>query len=302
MIKPQKALHLYLELEKKRTTVRDSEFVIFEKYDGWYGFKQVSQADELFERIISRQRREIPSLRRLSASIGQSERLRRVTLKGTIIFEILVAGKPVFKDLNGVLNRSKGECECEEAYLMVHDFVPDDGHDMPFLERYRLAKAYVTALAHSRVFIAPIITIGNYEDVQTEAEKIWARRSKDKSDEGTIGKSINAPYSEGKKNKDIIKVKSEVTIEMKVIGMKEGKAGGKYEGTLGTLTVQDANGMIHDVSGMTEDERDKWWFVDDSELYKYPVEIQAMQVLENGSLREGRFKAVRYDKNLSELG
>ena len=31
------------------------------------------------------------------------------------------------------------------------------------------------------------------------------------------------------------------------------------------------------------------------------VEVQAMQILDNGSLREGRMKAVRHDKDRSEI-
>tara|TARA_R110002096_G_scaffold10199_1_gene39461 strand:+ start:205 stop:639 length:435 start_codon:yes stop_codon:yes gene_type:complete len=143
-----------------------------------------------------------------------------------------------------------------------------------------------------------MIGTGNYAQVQAEAERIWARRSKDISDEGAIGKRWDAPYSEGKRNKDLIKVKSEVTLEMEVIGVERGQ--GKYSYTAGKLTVRQANGTIHSVSGMTDAERDLWWDNQHLIIGKV-VEIQAMQVLANGSLREGRMKAVRHDKNVSEI-
>ena len=75
---------------------------------------------------------------------------------------------------------------------------------------------------------------------------------------------------------------------------------GKYSYTAGKLTVRQANGTIHSVSGMTDEERDIWWTFPHHIIGKV-VEIQAMQVLANGSLREGRFKAVRHDKNVSEI-
>lgn len=298
MIKPQKALHLYLELEKKRTKVADDEFAIFEKYDGWYGLRETIGEGLISSDIMSRAGRVIPSLVGLSASLSASERTKLITIKGTIIFEILVEGIPVFSELNGMLNRSKGECECKGAYLMVHDFVPTDDKAMPFLERYKIASAYVEALGHPKVRIAPIIATGSHEEVQRQAELIWSRRSTTTSDEGAIGKRVDAPYSEGKQNKDIIKVKSEVTLEMVVVGMEEGE--GKYAGTLGKLIVKQKNGLKHAVSGMTDEERALWWEYPKLVLFKV-AEIQAMQVLENGSLREGRFKAIRHDKTVDEI-
>ena len=298
MIKPQKALHLYLELEKKRTKVADDEFVIFEKYDGWYGLRETIGEGLISSDIMSRAGRAIPSLVGLSASLSAFEQTKQITVKGTIIFEILVEGIPVFSELNGMLNRSKGECECKGAYLMVHDFVPADDEAMPFLERYKIASAYVEALGHRKVRIAPIIAIGDCNEVQRQAELIWARRSKDISDEGSIGKRIDAPYSEGKRNKDIIKVKSEVTLEMVVVDYELGN--GKYQGMLGNIIVKQANGTLHGVSGMSDEERIEW-LADFSLINGKVVEVKAMQLLENGSLREGRFKAVRHDKGVSEI-
>tara|TARA_R110000851_G_scaffold5402_2_gene22407 strand:+ start:336 stop:1235 length:900 start_codon:yes stop_codon:yes gene_type:complete len=298
MIKPQKALHLYLELEKKRTKVADDEFVIFEKYDGWYGLRETIGEGLISSDIMSRAGRAIPSLVGLSASLSAFEQTKQITVKGTIIFEILVEGIPVFSELNGMLNRSKGECECKGAYLMVHDFVTADDEAVPFLERYQLASAYVEALGHPKVRIAPIIATGDCNEVQRQAELIWDRRSKDTSDEGAIGKRIDAPYSAGKRNKDIIKVKSEVTLECVVVGLEEGE--GKYVGTLGKLIVQQKNGLTHSVSGMSDEERYQWWTNPDY-IKGQVVELAAMQILENGSLREGRFKAVRHDKTVSEI-
>ena len=291
--KPQKALHLYLELEKKRTKIDEDTFAVFEKYDGWYGFKTVNIGAETAPLITSRNKRFIPSMTSFSASMASCEDAANVAEVGTVIFEIMVEGQPEFKDLNGILNRSKAPCQAQNAYIMVHDFVVQGQEDMPFIERYTYAMKYVKMLNHPRVKLATIYATGGHNLVQQVAEKVWARVGTGLSKEGAIGKRIDAPYSQGKKNKDIIKVKCEVQLEMKVVGYEQGQ--GKYAHTLGKLIVEQADGTQHAVSGMSDDERDLWY--NDFNLIKGAVvEIHAMQVLPNGSLREGRFKWVRHDK------
>ena len=292
MLKPQKALHLYQELEKKRTKVREDTFIIFEKYDGWYGLKEVSQGGDKFPLITSRARRAIPSLVDLSRSMAKLE-ADNSFIDGTLIFEILVKGSPLFKDLNGILNRSKAPCQASNAYVIVHDYIPTEGLYMPFNERYELARAYVSRLNHSAVQIAPIMGHGTADAVQYHAEQVWARGG-----EGAIGKNAYAGYSEGKRNKDIIKVKCEVTVENVCVGYEPGT--GKYAGTLGSITVRSKAGVENNLSGMSDEERDRWWS-NPLLIVGRVVEIDAMQILANGSFREGRFKAIRYDKDVSEI-
>ena len=294
MFKPQKALHLYLEIEKKRTKVADDNFIVFEKYDGWYGSKRVALDDNPVNGILTRQGRIIPSLTSFSASMNESEANNNIALKGQLIFEILVEGVPEFSELNGILNRSKAPCQATQAYIMVHDFIPEGNEDIPTVERYCLAKQYVAQLQHPRVKLATIYATGGHELVQQVAEKVWARTNPNVSKEGAIGKRVDAPYSQGKRNKDLIKVKCEVSLEMEVVGYEMGQ--GKYANTLGKLLVQQANGMQHSVSGMSDTQRDEW-YSDFSLINGAVVQVDAMQILPNGSLREGRFKCQRFDKD-----
>ena len=91
--KQQKALHLYLELDKKRTKVAEDTFAVFEKYDGWYGFKRVD-TDHLNSCLItSRNGREIPSMTSFSASLFKNETDNNICDKGTLIFELLMVCK-----------------------------------------------------------------------------------------------------------------------------------------------------------------------------------------------------------------
>ena len=53
-------------------------------------------------------------------------------------------------------------------------------------------------------------------------------------------------------------------------------------------------------SGMTDAQRDEWWKAESAIIGKV-VEIKAMKRLKDGSLREPRFKSIRFDKTVSEI-
>lgn len=281
---PQKAKHLYKEEEKVSPDHIGHNYMIFEKHDGWYGYMDIGSP------IMSRQQRVIPSMTDFSYTLNTLLAESMPGMQGRLVFEILVEGLPVFKDLNGVLNRHE---QAKNAYIIVHDFI-QAGEDHIFSTRYSLAKLIVSDLNTPRVKFANVLDYCTNEPEQWQAiaELIWSNGG-----EGIIAKRRDAYYSPGKRNADILKIKLENTEEMLVLGLAEGE--GKYEGTLGALVVKDANGVTHNVSGMSDTERDMWWQKPESIAGKI-VEVQFMQRLGNGSLREGRFKAVRYDKD--ELG
>lgn len=286
-MKPQKALHLYLQLEKKNPKLHGKQYMMFEKYDGWYGYWDVGS------QIMSRQMREIPALKWLSEELNA---YAFQVPQGRVIFEILVKDVPVFKDLNGILNRKTEQAK--DAYIMIHDFLPIGAHTMPFKLRWEYAKNLVTHLPLGIAKLALPLHLGtiNYDLSlwKAEAERLWA-----KGKEGLILKDVDAPYSPGKRNADVLKIKMEHSEEMLVTGVHVGQ--GKYSETLGYLLVKDVHGVTHKVSGMTDAERDLWWKNMDLIIGKV-VEVQFMQRLANGSLREPRFKAVRHDKTTEELG
>ena len=82
--------------------------------------------------------------------------------------------------------------------------------------------------------------------------------------------------------------------------MVEGKGDGKYAGTLGALVVEEKSGQRHEVSGMSDEARHLWWN-NRNLILGAIVEVEAMMRLPNGSLREGRFKAVRHDKTEADI-
>ena len=285
MIKPQKALHMFQEADKKKPKFIGQEYMVFEKHDGWYGYLDFPSCV-----IHSRAMREIPALRELSDSIRE----RRPQVRGRLIFEIMIEGLEYdsFPELNGRLNR-KSE-QVEDVYLQVHDFLHDFKVDMVAEKRYQFATEIVDRLDHLSVRVSPVI--GRSSDPtqwQGFAEKVW-----ENGGEGVILKRSNAVYSPEKRNSDLMKIKEELTLDLEVVGRIGGQ--GKYANTLGALKVRDKAGNIHKVSGMTDEQRDLW-YKDKEAIVGKVVEVKAMKRLKDGSLREPRFKSIRFDKSVSEI-
>ncbi len=293
-MKPQKALHLHLELDKKKPKSLGGNYAIFEKYDGWYGYMDLFGSD-----IYSRAGRKIPSLRELSEKI----RPHLPKVRGRLIFEIMIEGLEIdsFPTLNGILNRKHEQAD--DVYLMVHDFVPfGESSDAPFKYRYNLVREIVDKIGLPEVRVAPIIGTHTITDpssnlpLKLHANQVWERGG-----EGIILKDINAPYMPEKRNHTLLKIKEELTLDMVVYGVEAGKVGGKYENTLGTLLVREKSGLTHTVSGMTDEQRDRWWAGKDIIVGRV-VEIKAMKRnKDDGSLREPRFKAIRWDKGVDDI-
>lgn len=284
-IKPQKALHLFQEMDKKKPKCIGHNYAMFEKHDGWYGYLDFPSC-----KIHSRAMREIPSLVELSNLI----RSKRPQVKGRLIFEIMIEGLEIdsFPELNGILNR-KNE-QVDDVYLRVHDFIHDWKFEMPATKRFEFAQEIVRRIDLPSVRVSPLLGISNCPDQwQAEAEKIWQRGG-----EGLILKRTEGIYMPEKRNFDLMKIKEELTLDLQVVGKFEGE--GKYQGTLGGLIVRDSFGIDHRVSGMTDAQRNEWWTNEEVILNKV-VEIKAMKRLKDGSLREPRFKSIRFDKKVSEI-
>lgn len=284
----QKAKHLFLEMDKKKPAI-DQPYMMFEKHDGWFGFLDFPSCI-----IHSRQLREIPSLVDLSNLIRDN----RPDVKGRLIFEIMIEGMEVdsFHELNGILNRKYEQAE--DVYLRVHDFIPDFQFcTMSTHHRYKFAKELVHRLNIPEVQISPVLGVSqDPNEWHQMAEKIQARGG-----EGLILKARNAVYTAGKRVSTLMKIKEEVTVEMLVKKVVEGK--GDHEGMAGKLICKDETGQLHEI-GMgcaTHAERAEW-LATPTLIVEAVVEVKAMKKLPDGKYREPRFKARRFDKGVHELG
>ena len=144
------------------------------------------------------------------------------------------------------------------------------------------------------------ITAQYYGEVESYANTVWGRDG-----EGIVIKNPNAAYKRGKRNYDLMKLKREVSYDLKVVALEEGK--GKYKGMVGKLVCQWKNGKTIKVgSGLTDKQRKAWWDrCNYTDFYKgivgKIVQIDAMGESSKGQLREPFFKGVRYDKEKGDF-
>src|SRR5574343_903476 len=284
----QKVLHYHLAKEKKNFKLTSS-YAIMEKFDGWYVYLDILDGE--LEGFKSSSGRIIPSLNYLVPKLKNWLK-NNYDYSARLIFEATIPGLK-FHEINGILNRKYEPAE--NVVLNLHDMVsllPDQA-GISFTSRYNILEHNILPplqdVLQNQVDIIPIREISQYENVfYSHFNDIISEGG-----EGIILKNIDAGYSFGKRNSDVMKIKEEITEDLEVIGLIEGE--GKYRDTTGALKLIRTNGKeIYDY-GMTDKERETWWENPSAIIGKY-VEIKAMKELTDGTLREPRFKAVRYDK------
>jgi DNA ligase-1 len=200
-----------------------------------------------------------------------------------------------FHELNGVFNRK--EELAKDAVLHLHDVIYLTEPELEFKYRYGIVESVFNGLQFflkDKIELVPILAVTAYEEMFYK----YFNQIIEEGGEGIILKNYNAGYFFGKRNANMMKIKEEVSKDLAVVGMVEGE--GKYKGTLGALVVQSRDGTKHQVSGMTDDQRERWW--NSRELIiGQVVEVRAMKELPDGQLREPRFKCIRHDKTLMEI-
>ena len=289
-MKPQKALHLHLEEEKKKPKSDGITYAVMEKFDGWYMY--IDCIDGAWGDIKSRANRTIPSMSKYSEKL--KEELPKLKKNARLIFEAIVLdenGSPVeFKTVNGWFNR-KAPIN-KEVTFKCHDLIIESALDRPFDIRYSNLQALIHKANFKPLELVEVLAWSSVRDVWMRHYEEVCNKYDDRG-EGVILKAVDEGYYPDKKNFSLLKIKCEHTYELKVTGIQEGE--GKYKHTLGKIRVEDANNNVNYISGMTDIERDHWWIYP-SEIIGKIVEVKCMKVLSNKSLREGRFKAIRHDK------
>ena len=184
--------------------------------------------------------------------------------------------------------------ELTNARLMCHDILYAKYPHTIFSKRFDRLASVVSFLNYDWLWLAPLLTTS----ADTNCWMDLYRAIVERDGEGIIAKKADAPYAPNKRDFTLMKIKRDLTLDVKVVGMVEGK--GKYAGTLGALVVEEKSGQRHEVSGMSDEARHLWWN-NRNLILGTIVEIEAMMRLPNGSLREGRFKAIRHDKTVEDI-
>ena len=120
--------------------------------------------------------------------------------------------------------------------------------------------------------------------------------------DGLILRDLNATWTAGTaRNGELIKVKPSVTLDLRCNGVIQGE--GKHYGKLGAISVS-FNGVNSCVgTGFSDEQRSTLWANAltgiDSPIGQI-VEVECMCINPNNTLREPRFKAVRWDKSKAD--
>lgn len=145
---------------------------------------------------------------------------------------------------NGILNKAnKGtisEAEAAMVIATVWDMIPyvlfTDGYcSTPYETRFERLQNCVEG-ASNRVELVPSIMVDSID----EATAIFEQYLVD-GKEGIILKDMNSIW-EDKRSKGQIKFKGELECDLKIVGLEEGR--GKYQGLLGALLVESADGIL----------------------------------------------------------
>ena len=181
-----------------------------------------------------------------------------------------------------------------EIMAYIHDALTMNeyiGRDKtPYSERIaRLIKGNIET--HCKSLFLPLTIIANEQSAIIDmAETIWFHGG-----EGVVIKNPDAPYSRGKRNWDLMKLKQNVSYDLKVIGIEEGQ--GRCKDAIGRLVLQWKDGKTITVgTGLTALERKRWWDNKGMIVGKI-VQIDAMKESTGGILREPVFKGIRHDKS-----
>jgi ATP-dependent DNA ligase len=284
---PQKVLHLSAELKKKKPKIADN-FIVSEKLDGWFGFMDYIPRIGV-EGIFSSSCREIPSLQYITNNLLLSDidnyfRDNRLRFIGEIIIPDVN-----FHTLNGILNRKYEPAENAQFY--IHDVLNlknfwTDKEENTAIGRYKRLCELFISIPSTHIFhkyfkiLRPIELNCSLDTAINISQQIIADDA-----EGVILKAINGVYSPGNRNSSLMKIKRQFDIDLVCIGWERtiGEKGNlnynlifMNKGTSITVRL----GKHEDIALLIENENN---FVGKI------CELQAMEELENGALREPRF-------------
>lgn len=285
----QKVLHLS-EAKKLKKFSFNSPYAIMEKLDGWYVYLDCIEGK--WQQLSSSAGRVIPALESLSE---QFHRIKSPRVSTRFIFEATIPGKP-FHEMNGILNRKYEQAT--GVVLHLHDMIELEYYKNPFSLRYEILennwfRKLQDELLDS-VSLIPIIDKScEEEDFNSHFSEIIAFGG-----EGIVLKKLNAGYSFGKRNTDVLKLKQEVTLDLSIMSYKWSKGEKGNDAMNLTLLYRKYSTLIDVVVAKHSDIK----IIEDlgANIINKIAEIKAKEVLESGKLSQPTFKCFRFDKHIGE--
>lgn len=233
-------------LEKEKPDI-----IITQKYDG---IRAVAKVREGNVEIFSRQGKPIEGLKDIEEELKE---LKDGFYDGELLLnKENIPSKDLYRETVQVVN-SKNEYKNNIVfnifdYIPLNDFVIGYSK-MNCLDRKRFVYEELRKIEPDWLKPVEILYHGKYDKriVQQELDKQIALEH-----EGVMVNLANAPY-EGKRTKNILKVKAMQDCDLKIIGFEEGT--GKNKGTLGAVIVDYKGFEVKVGSGFTDQDRDYFW-------------------------------------------
>lgn len=282
-----------LELEKAeslKTPRIFGDYIIFEKFDGWYCYADFDSRTDTWSYVHSSRGRIIPAFKwtqRIFNCLPKPKESCR------LIMEAIIPDMP-FHIMNGLFNRSVGDCACLDVKFFVHDYIPTETYFITSREENFAMRRYeklleCDMLRTDRIFeIVPIIDISPSKDV-------WLKhfdRILSVGGEGIVLKRAQSLYAPGKRNADMLKIKEEITEDLLCIDAYE---------TIGEKGFANINLIFKNPEGedthvrLSKDEDILKFHLDKNNFIGKIGEIHAMKRTEYGTLYQPRFVRIRDD-------
>lgn len=227
------------------------DIIITQKLDG---IRAVAKVKDGNIEIFSRQGKPIEGLKDIEKELSQLE-------DGFYDGELLlnkenIPSKDLYRETVQVVN-SKNEYK-NDIIFNIFDYIPSKdfivGYSkMNCWDRKRFVYEELRKIEPDWLKPVEILYHGKYDKniVQQELDKQIALEH-----EGVMVNLANAPY-EGKRTKNILKVKAMQDCDLKIIGFEEGT--GKNKGTLGAIIVDYKGFKVKVGSGFTDKDREYFW-------------------------------------------
>jgi ATP-dependent DNA ligase len=289
MFKPQKVLHLKDELKKKNPKLNGS-YMITTKVDGW--FVVIPFIKNLgWQTPLSSAMRKIPSLIWIVSLLNRLDRPKEDCY---LIAEAIVPDLD-FPTLNGLLNRTKGNCNCLDVQFQLHDIIIPSKPFLTALERWNLLQQFDVSNVKKHFVKLPLLEVSEFN---LDAWKRRFDKEVNKGEEGIIFKQVDGIYHEGKRNSTLLKDKLKCEVDLLAVRLEEG-VGEKGNDSLTLISKRD-NGI--EVRTVISKHKDKELFRSNpEEVIGKIVTVKAMEELEDGQLRQPVFRWVRHDKQVNEI-
>ena len=264
--------------------------LVQQKYDGVFC---IAYNDKINKKclIFSRTGKQYTSMQHIEKDMENLFRLYDMDL---ILFEAYILDTPqsiISGYCRDTVNQHK------ELIAVCHDCLTIDEWKgiikTPYHLRYDNLKYMLTEQYYLSLFLPKGIYAYDWDMITAYASEIWKTGG-----EGVVIKKLNALYERGKRNWSLMKLKQEISYDLRIVDVEEGS--GQFKDAVGALICKFKDSNISIGSGLTSEERKLWW-KHKNFIVGHIAEIKAMRISSKGVLREPVFKGIRYDKDKADF-